>query len=228
MPFVVLFLTITFAASPLWVPGFGGFDPGRFPVPQFGPPVQPAGYAFAIWGVIYLWLIVGMGFGLIKRRTDPAWWAMRPALAMSLAVGSIWLPVAMRSPIWATVLIWAMLLPALWALWRAPHGDRWAVAWPLGLYAGWLSAASCVALGLMLAGYGWTSQMMAAWIMISVAIALGWAVQWGMARAPAYGLAVIWALVAVVVQNGFAGVGLLALVGTAAMTVPTLRAARGK
>ncbi len=228
MPLLVLLLAVAFAASPLWVPDFGGFDADQFPVPQVDPPVQPAGYAFAIWGLIYVWVIVGAVFGAVKRWHDPDWTAMRPALAVSLAVGAIWLPVAVRSPVWATVLIWVMLVSALWALWRAPRGNSWAAEWPVGLYAGWLSAASCVALGLLLAGYGITGQMLAAWVMIGLAIVLGFAMQWALARAPGYGLAVIWALIAVAVQNSFAGVGLLALAGVAAMIVPTVRAARGK
>jgi len=228
MPLIVVLLALAFAASPLWVPGFGGFDADQFPVPQIDPPVQPEGYAFAIWGVIYAWLIVGAGFGAWKRWNDPAWAAMRPALALSLAVGAVWLPVALRSPVWATVLIWVMLLTALWALWRSPRTDAWAAAWPVGLYAGWLSAASCVAVGLLLAGYGLSGQMAAAWVMVTLAIALAGAVQWVLGRAPTYGLAAIWALIAVTVQNGFGGVGLLALAGAAALIIPTLRALRGQ
>jgi hypothetical protein len=218
---------VAFAASPLWVPGFGGFDADQFPVPQIDPPVQPEGYAFAIWGVIYLWLIIGSGYGIWRRWSDPAWAAMRLPLSLSFAVGSVWLPVAVRSPVWATVLIWVMLITALWALWRSPRTDAWAAAWPVGLYAGWLSAASCVALGLLLAGYGFVDQQVAAWIMVGVAIVLAWGVQWTLGHAPTYGVAVIWALVAVGVQNGFGGVGLLALAGAAALITPTLRALRG-
>ncbi|MFL4471658.1 hypothetical protein ACERZ8_17910 [Tateyamaria armeniaca] len=227
MPALVLLFALAFAASPLWVPGFGGFDADQFPVPQVDPPVQPKGYAFAIWGVIYLWLIVGAGFGAWKRWSDPDWAAMRLPLILSLAVGSAWLPVAVRSPVWATVLIWVMLLTALWALWRAPRKDAWAAAWPVGLYAGWLSAASCVAIGLLLAGYGVTGQELAAWLMVGVAIALAWAVQWTLGHAPTYGVAVIWALIAVAVQNDFSSVGLLAMAGAASLISPTLRAARG-
>ena len=58
-----LLLSIAFAASPLLTPGFGGFDADQFPIPQDNPPVQPAGYAFAIWGLIYAWLILGLGWG---------------------------------------------------------------------------------------------------------------------------------------------------------------------
>jgi hypothetical protein len=63
--------------------------------------------------------------------------------------------------------------------------------------------------------------------MVGVAIVLAWGVQWTLGHAPTYGVAVIWALVAVGVQNGFGGVGLLALAGAAALITPTLRALRG-
>jgi hypothetical protein len=227
MPLLVLVLALAFAISPIWVPDFGGFDADQFPIPQDNPPVQPAGYAFAIWGLIYLWLIVGACFGAWKRWNDPKWAAMRLPLAMSLVVGAVWLPVAVLSPVWATILIWAMLLTALWALWRSPRADGWAAAWPVGLYAGWLSAASFVALGLMLAGYGWTNDTVAAVIMIGAASALAFGVQMWLARAPTYGIAVIWALVAIAVRGGFAldNVSVvLALAGAVLMTWPTLRA----
>ncbi|QJF50662.1 tryptophan-rich sensory protein [Roseobacter ponti] len=198
---LVFVLCISFAGSTFWVPDFGGFDADQFPVPQDDPPVQPAGYAFAIWGVIYLWLLIGMGYGLLKRAEDPDWHAMRVPLAVSLAVGSVWLPVAVQSPVWASILIWAMLISALYALFRAPASDKtWALL-PVGLYAGWLSAASCVSLGLLAAGYGYTSETTAAFAAIFGALVLASAVQNQLRRGPTYALAVIWALVAVVVQN---------------------------
>ena len=53
---LVLLAALAFALSPLLSSGFNGFAPDQFPIPQDNPPVQPAGYAFAIWGLIYLWL----------------------------------------------------------------------------------------------------------------------------------------------------------------------------
>lgn len=47
---ITFLLAVTFAISPFFVTDFGGFDPDQFPVAQDRPPVQPAGYAFAIWG----------------------------------------------------------------------------------------------------------------------------------------------------------------------------------
>ncbi len=222
---LVLILSVAFAASPLLVPGFGGFDPNQFPIPQDNPPVQPAGYAFSIWGLIYLWLIASALFGL-KRPTE--WAALRPALAVSLAIGATWLPVAMLSPVWAAVLIWAMLITALIALFRAPVVDAPWASWPLGLYAGWLSAASCVSLGLLAAGYGWMDQRTAAYVFVGLAIVLALAVQSILNRAPTYGLAVIWALIAVAVQNWgttTTGVAWLALAGAVLMVLPLIRSA---
>jgi hypothetical protein len=216
---ITFLLCISFAGSTLWVPDFGGFDPEQFPVPQDDPPVQPAGYAFAIWGPIYLWLLIGMGFGLWRRADDDGWHAMRMPLAVSLAVGSIWLPVAVHSPVWASILIWVMLIAALIALFRAPRSDRaWAAA-PVGLYAGWLSAAGCVSLGLIAAGYGYFDAQTSAFVFIFLALVLASAVQNQLQRSPTYGLAVIWALIAVVVQDLQSHPTIAALAGGGAMAL---------
>ena len=151
---LTLILCLTFAGSTLIVPEFGGFDADQFPVPQDNPPIQPAGYAFAIWGVIYLWLLLSAGFGLFARADDAEWDRFRWPLFASLAVGASWLAVAQASPIWATILIWTMLVTALAALVRAPEREAWWGRYAVEIYAGWLTAASCVSIGLLGAGYG--------------------------------------------------------------------------
>ncbi|WP_187429593.1 hypothetical protein ROLI_025040 [Roseobacter fucihabitans] len=225
---IALILALGFAVSPVLVADFNGFAEDQFPVPQDDPPVQPAGYAFAIWGVIYLWLIAGLGFGLLRRAQDAGWHAMRAPLCVSLAVGSVWLAVAVRSPIWATILIWVMLLSALLALYRAPKHDIWWAALPVGLYAGWLSAASSVSLGLVTAGYGWLDASTAALVFVFFALVFASSVQSTLRRAPSYGIAVIWALVGIVVHNlsGDQTVAALAAGGAIALLVPTWKAAR--
>ncbi len=221
-------LAIGFAVSPFFVSGFNGFSPDQFPIPQDNPPVQPAGYAFSIWGMIYVWLIVGMGWGLWKRREDYLWHDMRLPLALSLFVGCFWLAVAVASPIWASVLIWVMLVSALYALFRTPREDRGFAALPVGLYAGWLSAASCVSLGLLAAGYGWMSGPTAGLVFVGLAIVIAAGVQSSLMRAPTYGIGVIWALVAVVVANVATAptVAALAAGGAIALILPTYRSWR--
>ncbi|SFH23478.1 hypothetical protein SAMN04488020_108143 [Palleronia marisminoris] len=98
MRYLIPLLALAFAASPLLTGSFGGFDPNAFPVPQQDPPVTPEGYAFSIWGLIYLALIAHGLIGL-RRGDDPDWARTRAPLALSLAVGAIWIPVAKASPL---------------------------------------------------------------------------------------------------------------------------------
>ncbi|TRD20797.1 hypothetical protein [Palleronia caenipelagi] len=218
MKYAPFFLALAFALSPFLTDSFGGFAPDAFPVPQEDPPTQPAGYAFAIWGLIYLWLIVHGAVG--TRRDNPDWGATRLPLSLSLGVGVFWIPVANLSPIWATVLIWIMLGTALAALLRAGRSEPLLLDTPLGLYAGWLTAASSVSLGLLAGGWGLTGPVPAAILAILVALVVGLVI---LSRRPSWGYtaALIWALVALVVQNlgtsplvaGLSGLGALAVLG---------------
>lgn len=198
---LVLLATLAFVASPWFTQGFNGFEPDQFPVPQDNPPVQPAGYAFSIWGLIYLWLLASAGFGLLRRSDDPDWADMRPPLALSLALGAAWLPVANLSPIAATFLIWAMLGTAFVSLFRVGDTDRWWQQAPVAIYAGWLTAASCVSIGLLLGGYGILPGTLAALVALAIALVIAMVAQYRLHRAPEYGITVIWALVGVIVAN---------------------------
>lgn len=221
---LVLVLALAFAASPLLTPGFGGFEPDQFPVPQVEPPVQPAGYAFGIWGVIYLWLVVMAGFGMVLRRDDPDWDATRWPLIASLGAGVPWLVIAKSTALGATALIWVMLVSALVALAKTPGKDVWLLRGPIGLYAGWLTAASAVSLGLVLPGWGVPPLGQTGWAFASLCIGLIVAI--GMLRTlPSlfYGLAITWALVAVAVKNGVSALGIFATLAALAILGATFR-----
>ena len=226
---LTLVAAVAFAASPFLSGGFNGFSADQFPRPQVDPPIQPAGYAFSIWGVIYLWLIAGTGFGLVARADAPDWRAGRAPLFLSLAIGSVWIAVAQASVIVATVLIWVMLVTALAALLRAGTEDRWLQREPVGAYAGWLTAAASVSIGLVLAGYGVTSQIVAAYAGLGLALAIAARIQRLRPDSLAYPAAVIWALVGVIVANLTPltpGVLALAVAGIAYLAVMMLRRAR--
>ena len=198
---ITLILTLTFVLSPALTSPFSGFSPDQLPIPQIDPPIQPAGYAFAIWGLIYGWLVVSAGFGIWKRGSDPAWDRARLPLIVSLGVGTPWLAVANNSAIWATILIFIMAIGAILALLRAPKDDYWLFKVPVGIYAGWLTAASFVSLGSTAAGYGiLTGQMGWAYLGILGALAVATPVLLRSA-APSYGLTIVWALVGIIVAN---------------------------
>lgn len=229
---MALLAAIAFVLSPVVSPGFNGFSPDQFPVPQVDPPIQPVGWAFSIWGVIYLWLVVSTVFGVLKRGDDPGWAAARPPLIASLVLGAAWIPLAQISPLWATVLIWLMLATAVIALVRTPDFDPLWFRAPVGLYAGWLTAASCVATAILLTGYGATPVLPihAAFVLLALAIAT---MVMRRVVAPTYALGVIWALMGIIVANldptrpvmvAIAGIGIALLViplGVRYLTRPT-------
>lgn len=198
----MLFLAaVAFALSPMIWGGFGGYPPDAFPIPQDKPPVQPAGWAFAIWGLIYAWLIAGSGFGIFRAADDPAWQPMRPWLLASVVIGIFWLPVAMRSPVIATVMIAAMLILSLMAFTKATLQDRVWQLRPIALYAGWLTAATGASLGMVLAGYGFMSEQAAAILCLLAVTAVAFVAQKAHPREWAYPAGVIWALAGVFVAN---------------------------
>jgi hypothetical protein len=197
---LVAVATVAFVVSPLLTQPFTGFPPELLPVPVDQPPIQPAGYAFSIWGVIYLWLLAAAGYGLIKRDTAPDWDAGRWGLLVSVALGASWIGVALTAPVTATLFIWIMLGGALWALLRAPARDRAWNALPLGLYAGWLTAASCVALGTVAMGHGLGGETALSWAGLALALAIAVPLTLRL-RVPTYPIAVAWALIGIVAAN---------------------------
>lgn len=217
--------TISFVLSPLATAPFTGFRADQLPLAQIDPPVQPAGYAFAIWGLIYGWLLVSAIYGLWRRRATPAWDAVRAPLAISLALGTPWLALANASAVGSTLLIIAMAAFAIAALLRAPRADRWWLRAPVGIYAGWLTAASCVALAVVAAGHGiWLGPQGWAVIGISAALVIASAVQWR-TGAPSYGLTIIWALTGIIVANC---AGLIGGIAAGGIGIMALLLARGR
>ncbi|MDM7460021.1 MAG: tryptophan-rich sensory protein [Paracoccus sp. (in: a-proteobacteria)] len=222
MAIILLIGAIAFALSPVIFPEFAGYRPDLFPIRQDQPPVQPAGWAFSIWGVIYAWLILAAGYGLLRSRDSDAWRPARLWLLGSLLVGFFWIPVANRMPGLATLMILAMLTGAAVAMLRAPREDPWRGVLAIGLYAGWLTAASAVSIGIWLAGHGWLAPVPAAIVCLAGAAALAFWLQTLRPDVWTYGAAVVWALVGVLVNNldgrsglvaGLAAILTLALLG---------------
>lgn len=200
---LTLLVTLTFVLSPLVTEPFSGFTENQLPIPQIDPPAQPAGYAFSIWGLIYGWLVVSAVFGVLARPRDAGWTRMRLPLIVSLALGTPWLWVASNSPIGATVLIFAMAIPAILAALRSPARDRWWAHAPVAIYAGWLTAASFVSLASTAAGHGlWTDGVGWGLIAIVAATAVALVALGPMRHRLEYALTLAWALTGIIVANG--------------------------
>ncbi|MFN4153264.1 MAG: hypothetical protein ACK4HF_01295 [Paracoccaceae bacterium] len=220
----LILVTLTFAVAPFVTPTFTGYDPGRFPVQIPNPAVQPAGYAFSIWSVIYLWLILHAGYGYWKRAHSMDWDAVRAPLIASLVLGTLWLAIAGAYPLLATLGILFMLATAMVAFFQADEFyDPWILSAPLAMYAGWLSAASAVSVGVLLGGYGVLTDTESAVVMIAVVLGIAGMVQWLRPYMPVYGITVVWALIGIMIANADSNlvVGLIAAGAAAAMAAIT-------
>jgi hypothetical protein len=224
---ILLLVTLAFGVAPIVTPPFTGYDPSLFPVDIGRPAIQPAGYAFSIWSVIYLWLILHAVYGLWQRAEAPDWEAPRLPLTVAIAVGVVWLWIAGQSAVWGTVTIWVMAGGALLAFLRAPtEPDRWLLSAPLAIFAGWLTAAAAVSTGVLIAGHGVLSNTASALAMLALVLVLALGVQGRKPRMPVYGLTVVWALAGVIVVNwtdtplvaGAAAMGALVMLGATALS----------
>ena len=199
----ILILAVGFAASPIFSNGFGGFYRESFPVQVDRWPAQPVGWAFSIWGLIYLALIATAAWAVARPAETPGWSRAAWPLGVSLFIGLFWIEAAMRSPVLATVMILPMAAGAIMAMRRLRPSLRETAA--VGLYAGWLTAASGVAVSVVLTGYGILPPRIAAIALIGGVLAVA---VWIAASRPtiwSYRAGVIWALVGVIVANASAG-----------------------
>lgn len=204
----ILILAVGFAASPILSNGFGGFYRESFPVQVDRWPAQPVGWAFSIWGLIYLALIATAAWGVARPAATLGWSRAAWPLGTSLFLGLFWVETAMRSPVLATVMILPMAAGAIIAMRRL--GPDWRESAAVGLYAGWLTAAAGVAVSVVLTGYGVLAPRVAALALIGVVLVVAVSVAASRPGIWSYRAGVIWALIGVIVANLAAGDWLIA------------------
>ncbi|AJC46065.1 hypothetical protein [Xanthomonas sacchari] len=198
-------------AMPLvaWFSQRGAFGPSNGAISDRYPTlIVAAGYAFAIWGVIFL---LDLAFGLwqssARRRRVSALAQVRAPAALGFALTAAWMPVfSQQHFLLALAVIWTALAAMLLAALRlsrdpAPESGQTLWAWlPLSLHAGWLSLAAFLNTAQVIVAYRWLStERMLPWSLVLFALAA--VLLLGMNRAMrgnlAYAAAALWALAAV-------------------------------
>ena len=145
-----------------WLTNSGTFGPDNGTMSDRYPTLLvAAGYAFAIWGLIFLldlayaaWQLTG------ERKQDPTLSHIAPWAAAGFALTTIWMPLFAMSQFWLCLLVifgaafclirCAMILSHD----RTPQEGQWMWAWlPLSLHAGWLSLAAFLNLAQVIVAY---------------------------------------------------------------------------
>ena len=180
-------------------------------------PVVPAGYAFSIWGPIFLAAIAyGVWQALPAQRGDALLARLRGPLALAFLLNIAWMVTSqLIGNGWHLVAILALIVAAMGtALLRLPRGRagpppraaaRWLVVPLVGLWAGWASAAAFANLSITArwAEFGWfgLSPIGAAMLVILAATGFGAALLRRSGGNPWYAGGLAWALVAIIVAN---------------------------
>ncbi|MEQ1781060.1 MAG: hypothetical protein ABMA14_06865 [Hyphomonadaceae bacterium] len=171
--------------------------------------LEAAGYAFSIWGVIYLGLLAYAGYqALPSTKETPGLQMLGWPSVIAMAGCGVWLLAASADAKWATVGIICVsaLALCLALLKRYPVQHRiefWLIAAPLSLLAGWLTVASAINLLTVLTSYEVIRpETAAAWggggILTVMAIGLGISLT---AKNWVYPLPIAWGLAAVAVAE---------------------------
>lgn len=196
-----------------WLTEHGSFGPGTAAVSaQFPTLLIAAGYAFAIWGLIFVFDIVYAAWQATgERRTDATLSHIAPWTAAGFAATALWMPMFSMGLFWICLVLivvaLACLLHAAFVLTddakRLPQ--QWLWAWsPISLHAGWLSVAAFLNLAQLIVAYRLLSTThMLAWSMVlflGLAVLLLWANR-RMRGNVDYAGAACWGLVAVYLQQ---------------------------
>lgn len=175
----------------------------------------PAGYAFAIWGLIYLLLILFVAyqwFAWLKHREDRELAQTGLWLTGANLANGFWIAAWLTESIGLSVSLMSILLISLLALtvrlrleiWDAPLRIIVFVWWPIVIYLGWIVVASAANMAAWFVSVDWTRDLFSAstWTMFLIAAAtliyVVLVLRRNMREAALVG---IWALIAIAVRQ---------------------------
>lgn len=170
--------------------------------------LRVAGYAFAIWGVIYLWLLVyavrqalpqtgesmlihRLGWPSVAALLGIGWWVVAAAFDWEMAT-----IVLIFGALAALLVALLANADAIRALPRADR-DRWMTVWPLSMLAGWLTIAAPLNLITVATGNDALPGVLSPTVWAILAIVAVTTVALGVTqrlRTLAYGLPIAWGL----------------------------------
>ncbi len=208
----------------LSVKGFLGVSM-QFIADKYRNDITPAGYAFSIWGLIYLGLIAFSVYQALPKNAAK-FSPLRSVYILSCAANCAWLYFWHQEAVTLCVAVIFLLLGTLIFIneklkFTETSGDFWFVKFPLGLYCGWVTAAAILnsTIALVYSNFqaGDSKGVVLGAILLLTATALGVIIRFTLNN-PFYPLAIAWALTSIAVEQS----GKTLIVASAAVGVIVL------
>ncbi len=178
--------------------------------------VTPAGYAFSIWALIYLGLILFSLYQAMPLHLDN-FRKVRAFYLLSCLANCVWIYLWHQQMIVASVGAMLVLLASLIAInVNLSKEDSLIARVPFGMYFGWITVATIVNIAVCLAYLGFQISITMACILIVIATFFGVIVRLKLPNV-AYGLTVTWGIVAIAVKHG--GVTAISFVSAIAVII---------
>jgi len=191
----------------------------------------PMGATFSIWALIYTWLLVFVGYGVVLARSARVHTPLEdvgPWFAVNMFANAAWIvswhwmlvPVSLLLMVVILFSLTAMYLRLGIGLVPAPASDRWLVHAPVSLYLGWITVATIantttLAVDLGVPAYG-TGPAVVTVAVIGAAVLIAGRMLWAR-RDGIFTLVVCWALLGIHIKRAASEEGGSALVAGAAL-----------
>ena len=175
----------------------------------------PAGYAFSIWGIIYIGLFALAVFVIIRafssNKDSGFILQIGPWLILNCMANIAWIFVWLSGNVALSLIIMLIILGTLIIMIlrlnmervNAPFTTIAFIWWPIGIYSGWISVATIANFSVYLFSIQWEALFSAvSWtiIMIVVAVALNLMMIW-LRNMREFAMVGVWALIAIAIRH---------------------------
>jgi benzodiazapine receptor len=175
--------------------------------------ITPAGYVFAIWGIIYILLGVFVVYQALPKQQGKDYQNQIGWLfVLSSLVNVVWLFMWQFEYLPLSVVLMFLLLASLILIYlrigvgksKVTIGERLAIHLPFSVYLGWITIASIANVAATLVSLNWDGFGISPeiWATLVVAVALVITILMLITRKDvAYALVIVWALVGIAVKQ---------------------------
>ena len=165
--------------------------------------VTPAGWAFSIWSVVFLGVVVFAVWQALPAQRGPRYDALGAPFVAANVLNGLWqIPWLTGHVVVSAVVLVGILASLIWLYVRLDRMglrgvERWTLGLPVSLFLAWVTVATALNVTIALQALGWTAAGVG-WPIAVIALVTGVAAWWLRRTGDvAAALVVLWAFVAI-------------------------------